>query len=94
MFFKRSLLVLLVAAALAAVLSGCAGYELRQPMADRGTVTLTWQIGTPPCGGCGCAQEIAKGHWLVTLRREYTFNDLCASHELLHVFGARHEVRK
>ena len=84
---RRCLLVCLVA------MSGCAVYETRQPMADRGTVLLTWEIAPEhvPGNHCGWAREIAKGHWLISFRRAYDFNHECVIHELGHAMGASHK---
>lgn len=68
------------------MLQGCAS----KPIADRGTVLLTWEIGSVPGLHCGYAREIARGHYLVTFRRAYSFDDPCVIHELTHVFGGDH----
>jgi hypothetical protein len=94
MLLRRLLLILLVLAALATV-SGCAmfdRYEIRQPMADYGTVKVTWLVGyVPPQFGCGYALEIEPGHYLLTFRERYDFNHVCWPHELNHAFGGRHQ---
>jgi hypothetical protein len=95
MLLRRLLLILLVLAALATV-SGCAmfdRYEIRQPMADYGTVKVTWLVGyVPPQFGCVYALEIEPGHYLLTFRQPIDFNTAnCLSHELLHALGSRHQ---
>jgi hypothetical protein len=94
---RKTILVCLVLAALIHVsLSGCAHfdrYEIRQPMADYGTVKVTWLVGyVPPQFGCGYALEIEPGHYLLTFRQPIDFNNgHCLSHELLHALGSRHQ---
>lgn len=94
MLFRRLLLIALVAATLWLAF-GCASYETR-PMAERGTVLLTWEVDPSrvPGNHCGWAVEIAKGHWLVTFRRAYGFDHICWPHELAHAFGADHAEGK
>ena len=84
---RRCLLVCLV------VVSGCAAYEVRQPMADRGTVLLTWEVAPEhvPGNHCGWAREIARGHWLISFKRAYDFNNVCWPHELAHAMGGSHQ---
>ena len=92
MFLRRSLLILLVLAALAVALQGCAAYEIRRPMALEGTVTITWRVDPKnvPSDYCGYAQEIAKGHYFIAFRRAYDVNDVCTIHELWHALGGSH----
>lgn len=79
------------------LLTGCAQYETRQPVADRGTILFTWQIGYVPGDHCGWAQQLASAdeshpaHWLVTLRRKPDFHSPeCIGHEAMHTMGATH----
>lgn len=91
---RRILLTLLVLIALIPVLTGCAEYEIRQPMAERGTVLVTWRVSPSevPKGHCGWAQEISRGHYLITFTRVFDlFNEPCPIHELGHVMGATHK---
>lgn len=86
---RRWLCVALVGAALAVggFLGGCAHDT---PIADHGTVTITWEIGPTPGTHCGWAREISPGHYLVTFRRKWGFDDPCWAHELGHAFGGSH----
>ena len=96
MYFNARRLLLLALVLLAVLaLQGCAAYEARQPMAQRGTVLVTWEIAPDrvPGDACGFAQEIATGHYLITFRRAYDFNNVCWPHEFNHAFGGRHEAR-
>jgi hypothetical protein len=88
---RRLLLSSLVGIALVVV--GCAHYEQKQPMAERGTVLLTWEVAPErvPANHCGWAEQIAKGHWLISFRRAYDFNHVCWAHELGHAFGGSHQ---
>ena len=95
MLIRRLLLILLVVATLPA-LPGCAmfdRYEIRQPMADYGTVKVTWLVGyVPPQFGCGYALEIEPGRYLLTFRQKLDFNNAeCLGHEWLHALGGRHQ---
>lgn len=73
------------------LLTGCAT-QPTTPIADSGSVRITWEIGyVPPQYGCGYAREVARGHWLVTFRRKYGWHELCWPHELNHAFGAEHD---
>lgn len=92
MILRRLLLIALVAATVL-LCFGCAQYEIRQPMAERGTVTITWEVNPArvPGNHCGWASEIAQGHYLITFRRAYDFNNVCWPHELNHAFGGSHQ---
>jgi hypothetical protein len=87
---RRLLLVLAVVYCLSLV--GCAGYETREPMAERGTVLITWEVNPArvPGNHCGWAEQIAEGHWLISFRRLYDFNNVCWPHELGHAMGGKH----
>jgi hypothetical protein len=91
MFLRRLLLVALVLASLAQV--GCAAYEIRRPMASEGTVLVTWRVDPSrvPDGHCGWAQEIARGHYLLTFKRAFDVNEECTIHELWHALGGKHQ---
>jgi hypothetical protein len=91
----RHLLLLALVYGAVQTLPGCAHfdrYEIRQPMADYGSVKVTWLVGyVPPQFGCGYALEIEPGHYVLTFREKYDFNHPCWAHEFAHAFGARHQ---
>lgn len=87
--------ILLVALVLATVWAGfgCAAYEIRQPMAESGTVTVTWRVSPLEVPGdhCGWATQIARGHYLLTFKRRFDVNSECTIHELWHALGGSHQ---
>jgi hypothetical protein len=89
---RRLLLIALVLASLAQV-QACAVYEVRRPMAPEGTVLVTWRVDPAhvPGNHCGWAQEIARGHYLLTFKRAFDVNEECTIHELWHAMGGKHQ---
>ncbi len=83
----------LVALAMLELLAGCAQYEIRQPMANRGTVLVTWEVNPArvPGNHCGWAEQIAANHWLISFRRAYDPNHECVIHELWHAMKGIHQ---
>ena len=73
-------------------MTGCAAYETRQEMAERGTVLITWAVDPSrvPGSHCGWATEISRGHYLVLFKRKYGFEELCWVQEIFHALGATH----
>lgn len=92
---RRLLLTACVLGALLAggFLGGCAQYEIRRPMAESGTVLITWEVNPArvPGNHCGWAEQIARGHYHITFRRAYDVNDLCVAHEAWHFLGGSHK---